>query len=165
MRSFLTTAFFLILFFSCTGENATQYNDSIIKPQLEIVAYMDSIFSPETNYEEIVEYRQKMVNSADRGLESIGRLGDFRGNESFRNAGEEYYSYVRNYFGTTEGMDSLMFKFNSPEGIETLSEEAYLETQESFKKFLELENNLLSEQQRFAVEFNLKMDYRPNETP
>lgn len=164
MKRLITAVFFVFFFFSCTGENATQYNDSIIKPQLEIVAYMDSIFSPETSYEEIVEYRQKMLKSADKGLEAIGRLGDFRGNESFRNAGEEYYSYVRNYFGTTEGIDSIMYKFNSPERIETLSEEDYLETQESFKKFLELENNLLSEQQRFAVEFNLKMDYRPNET-
>ncbi len=165
MRSFITVILFSLLILSCTGKSAIQYNDTIIKPQLEIVAAMDSIFNPEVSYTEIQKHRQQMVNSAEKGLEASQILEDFQGNKSFRNAAVEYFSYVENYFGGTEEMDSILYKFNSPERLESLPDGIYTSTQESFKKFLELENKLLSEQQKFAVEFNLKMDYRQPETP
>lgn len=165
MRSFITVILFSLLIFSCTGKTAISYNDSIIKSQLEIVTYMDSIFTPEMSYEEIAEYRLKMVQSAEKGMNEIQNLEDFQGNESFRNAGAEYFSYVKSYFGETPGMDSILYNFNSPERLKLISDEIYTSTQESFKKFLELENKLLSQQQKFAVEFNLKMDYRQPETP
>lgn len=165
MRSFITVILFSLLIFSCTGKTAISYNDSIIKPQLEIVAYMDSIFTPEVSYKEIADFRQKMMQSAERGLEATKNLEDFQGNESFRDTAVEYFSYVKSYFGETPKMDSILYNFNSPERLELLSDEIYTSTQENFKKFLNLENELLNEQQKFAVEFNLKMDYRQPETP
>lgn len=160
--------YFLILSFgilSCTGETAIGYNDTIIKPQLEIVASMDSIFNPGITYEQIQKHRHKMVITAEKGLEETEILEDFQGNGSFKKSAVDYFKYVKTYFGETPGIDSILYKFNSPGRLEFLSEGVYKQTQESFKTFLELENSLLSEQQKFATQFNLKMDYKQPKTP
>ncbi len=106
-----------------------------------------------------------MVRTAEKGLEETEALTDFQGNETFKKSAIDYFKYVKTYFGETPGIDSILYKFNSPERLETLSEGVYKQTQESFKTFLELENALLSEQQKFAVQFNLKMDYKQPKTP
>lgn len=164
MRSFISVILISIFMFSCTGKTALQYNDSIIKPQLEIVASMDSIFSPGINYEQIQKHRLQMLKTAEKGLAETQVLEDFKGNESFKNAGVEYFSYILKYFGETPGMDSILYNFNTPERLGAISDGVYKQTQESFKKFLELENKLLSEQQRFASQFNLKMNYSEPQT-
>ncbi len=160
--------YFLILSFgilSCNGETAIGYNDTIIKPQLEIVASMDSIFNPEITYEQIQKHRSEMVGTAEKGLEKTEALQDFQGNKSFKKSAVDYFKYVKTYFGETPGIDSILFKFNSPDRLESLPEGVYKQTQDSFKQFLELENSLLTEQQKFAVQFNLKMDYKQPKTP
>ncbi len=165
MRSFISIIIISAFVFSCTGKTAIDYNDTIIKPQLEIVERMDSIFNHEITNENLQKHRQVLVKSADQGLSTSQTLEDFQGNESFKNAAVQYFSYVKSYFGDTPGIDSILYKFNSPERLESLSEGVYKQTQESFQNFLELENTLLAEQQKFAVEFNLKMDYRQPQNP
>lgn len=161
----MTTILISLFLFSCTGKTAIEYNDAIIKPELEIVARMDSIFQPEITYESLQKHRQELVKSAEQGLATSQALEDFQGNESFKNAAIQYYSYAQSYFGNTPGIDSILYKFNSPDRLEFLPEALFKQTQESFQNFLELENTLLAEQQKFAVEFNLKMDYRQSQNP
>lgn len=147
------------------GDSAIDYNDSIIKPQLEIVSDLDSIFDPNSTYENIQLHRKHLVDTAEKGLDNTRALEDYQGNESFKNAAIQYYTYIKSYFGETPGIDSILYKFNSPERLESLPDGVYNQTKQGFQKFLELENKLLSEQQKFAVEFNLKMDYREPQNP
>ncbi len=165
MRSFILLILISAFLFSCTGETAIEYNDTIIKPQLEIVAQMDSIFNPEITYENIQKHRQQLVKTAERGWQETQSLETYQGNESFKKSAVDYFKYVKTYFGETPGIDSILYKFNSPERLESLSDGVYNQTKQSFNEFLELENKLLAEQQRFAVEFNLKMDYRQPQNP
>lgn len=160
MKSIGLLIFIFVFLTSCTGETAIGYNDTIIKPQLKIVEQMDSIFIPENSYATIQKHRQKLVETAESGLEETQALTDYQGNESFKKTAIDYFTYVKNYFGETPGIDSILYKFNSPERLNSLSDGVYKQTQDSFNQFLELENNLLTEQQKFAVEFNLKLDYR-----
>ncbi len=164
MKLFFSSLLLCFLLFSCTRETAIDYNDTIIKPQLEIVAQMDSIFNPTISYENIQKHRQQLVKIAEHGLEETQSLEAFQGNESFKDAAVNYFSYLKKYFGETPGMDSILYKFNSPERLETLSDGVYEQTKQSFNAFLELENKLLTEQQKFAVEFNLKMNYNHPKT-
>ena len=165
MKSFSLLTLLFPLLISCTGETAIDYNDTIIKPQLKIVEQMDSIFLPENSYQTIQKHRKKLVEIAESGLEETQALTDFQGNESFKKTAIDYFTYVENYFGETPGIDSILYNFNSPKRLESLSEGVYKQTQDSFNQFLELENDLLTEQQKFAVEFNLKLDYRQPKTP
>lgn len=165
MKSIGLLIFIFLFLTSCTGETAIDYNDTIIKPQLKIVEQMDSIFIPENDYPTIQKHRKKLVETAESGLEETQILSDFQGNETFKKSAVDYFTYVKTYFGETPGIDSILYKFNSPERLKSLSEGVYKDTQGHFNRFLELENNLLSEQQKFAVEFNLKLDYRQLETP
>lgn len=160
MKSIGLLIFIFVFLTSCSGETAIGYNDTIIIPQLKIVEQMDSIFIPENSYATIQKHRQKLVETAESGLEETQALSDYQGNESFKKTAIDYFTYVKNYFGETPGIDSILYKFNSPERLNSLSDGVYKQTQDSFNQFLELENNLLTEQQKFAVEFNLKLDYR-----
>src|SRR5690606_5563834 len=165
MKSVGLLLLFGILLTSCMGDSAIDYNDSIIKPQLEIVTKLESIFDPESTYEKMQLHRKKLVATAEKRLTNTQTLEDFQGNESFKNAAAQYFTYVKSYFGETPGIDSILYKFNSPERLESLPDGVYNQTKQGFQKFLELENTLLAEQQKFAVEFNLKMDYRQPQNP
>lgn len=141
------------------GKTAVGYNDTIIEPQLEVVEKMDSIFSnPDISYSSIQKFRTEMVESAKKGLEESKKLDAFKGNDSFKNAAVTYFSFVQSYFSSTDEIDSILYKFNSDSRIETLSDEQYDNAQTKFEQYLELEDNLLEEQQKFAKEFQVKLD-------
>ncbi len=147
-----------IIFISCTGKTAIGYNDSIIKPQLKIVSEMDTIFAgPETSVETIGKNREEMIQIAKNALTEIQNLEDFKGNSSFKSSALKYFSFVQNYFSNTENLDSIIYKFNSEERIQSLTEEEYTETQNKFNEYLDLEKELLAEQKKFAEEFNMPL--------
>lgn len=158
MRSFISLILILVFMFSCTGKTAIGYNDTIIKPQLRIVSEMDTIFAgSETSVETIRKNREEMVQIANAALEEIKNIEDFKGNATFKNSAVKYFSFVQDYFSEEENLDSIIYKFNSEERIQQLTEEEYNTTQNKFNEYLELEKDLLSEQKRFAEEFNMPL--------
>jgi len=158
MRSFISVILISALLFSCTGKTAISYSNTIIKPQLKIVSEMDTIFAgPETSVETIGKNREEMVQIAKNALEEIQNLEDFKGNNSFKNSAVKYFSFIQNYFSATDNLDSIIYKFNSEERIQNLTEEQYNETQGKFNEYLELEKELLDEQKKFAKEFNMPL--------
>ena len=158
MRSFISVILLSVFIFSCTKKDAIGYSDTIIKPQLAIVAEMDTIFDgSETSMETIRKNRKEMVTIAQNALQEIQKLDDFKTNSSFKNSAVDYFSFVKNYYSATENIDSIIYKFNSEERIQKLTENQYNETQEKFEEYLALEQKLLSEQQRFAKEFNMPL--------
>lgn len=158
MKKIICLFIILNLLVSCTGKTAIGYNDTIIKPQLEIVSEMDTIFaSPETSVEVINKNREEMVQIAGKSLEEIKKLEGFKGNSAFKNSAVRYFSFVKNYFSATENLDSIIYKFNSEKRIQSLSEAEYNETQQKFNEYLVLEQELLDEQQKFAKEFSIPL--------
>lgn len=147
---------FFFAFYSCE-QNAVNYNDSLIKPQIEVSAYLDSIFSPNSSYTDIQVYREKMIESAENGLNQARILKTYKGNSSFRESGQKYYSFVTTYFSSTLEIDSILYRFNSPERLESISTERMDQVKKNFHHFLELENTFLEEQQKFGKEFNVKL--------
>lgn len=156
MKPFFSSFIVCFLLFSCTGKTAIGYNDAIIKPQLQIVSEMDTVFAgPETSVEAIRKNRNEMVDIAKEALQNIRKLQSFKGNTSFKNSAVAYFSFIENYFSGTEGLDSIIYKFNSPERIQSLTEDQYNETRQEFNNYLTLEEKLLAEQKKFAEEFNM----------
>jgi hypothetical protein len=151
---FLLVSIFVI---SCTGKTAIGYNDTIIKPQLEIVNKLDSLFSPNVTYEEIQKHRLDIIDIADNALTNIKKLEDYNGNSSFKMSAVKYFTYVSNYYLTTPNVDSLIYYFNSPERLETLKEDQLNKTKSDFDHFIQLENELLNEQKKFAEETGMKL--------
>ncbi|MFA7447564.1 MAG: hypothetical protein WCY77_03935 [Weeksellaceae bacterium] len=147
----------LSFFFVSCGQTAIGYNDSVIRPQIEISAYLDSIFLANSSYNAIHSYREEMVKNAEEGLSKIRVLDDFKGNESYRESAQKYYSFVATYFSSTLEIDSILYQFNSPERLESVPQERIEQIRKNFQHFQELEENLLNEQQKFAEEFNLKL--------
>ena len=158
MRSFISVILISGFLFSCTGKTAISYSNTIIKPQLRIVSEMDTIFAgPETSVEAIGKNREEMVQIANEALEEIKNMEGFKGNSTFKNSAVKYFSFVRDYFSEGENLDSIIYKFNSEERIQQLTEEQYKATQDKFNEYLYLEKDLLSEQKRFAEEFNMPL--------
>jgi hypothetical protein len=151
---FLLVSIFVI---SCTGKTAIGYNDTIIKPQLEIVNKLDSLFSPNVTYEEIQKHRLDIIDIADNALTNIKKLEDYNGNSSFKMSAVKYFTYVSNYYLTTPNVDSLIYYFNSPERLETLKEDQLNKTKSDFDHFIQLENELLDEQKKFSEETGMKL--------
>ena len=60
----------LSFFFVSCGQTAIGYNDSVIRPQIEISAYLDSIFLANSSYNAIHSYREEM-KVTDNRLKSI----------------------------------------------------------------------------------------------
>lgn len=151
---FLLVSIFVI---SCTGKTAIGYNDTIIKPQLELVTKLDSLFSPNVTLDEIKDHRMDIVDIADNALTQIKKLEDYNGNTSFKMAAVKYFTYVSNYYLTTPNVDSLIYYFNSPERLGSLKEDQLTKTKADFDHFIQLENELLDEQKKFADETGLKL--------
>lgn len=157
MKKIVALLLVVICFFSCTGKTAIGYNDTIIKPQLEVVALLDSMFTKEVSYPNIQKYRESLIGVSDRALTQIKKLEDYKGNTSFRMAGIKYFTFVSNYFLTTPNVDSLIYNSNSPERFETIPEDVFKKLQADFNHFLVLEKELLDEQQKFANEFQINL--------
>ena len=145
------------LFFVSCGQTAIGYNDTVILSQIEISAALDSIFRPDSSYEDIHSYREEMVKKAEEGLAKTRVLESYKGNESYRESAQKYYSFVATYFSSTLEIDSILYQFNSPERLESVPQERIEQVRKNFQHFQELEENLLNEQQKFAQAFNLKL--------
>lgn len=154
------TLFLLLIFFviSCTGKTAIGYNDTIIKPQLEIVTKLDSLFAPNISYTDIEKHRLDVIDISDNALTNIKKLEDYNGNTQFKMAAVKYFTFVSNYYLTTPNIDSLIYYFNSPERLEGLSDDQLNKTKADFDHFLQLENDLLAEQMKFAEESGMKLN-------
>lgn len=70
----------------------------------------------------------------------------------------KYFTFVSNYYLTTPNIDSLIYNFNSPERLENLTDEQLNKTKSDFDHFLNLENELLDEQKKFAEETGMKLN-------
>jgi len=152
---------FSVFVLGCNKENPIDYNDKIIFPQIRISAYIDSIFTQNAAYTDIVQYRQEIIKNAEQGLEQTRILGDFKGSETYKNTGIEYYSYVKKLFSETADLDSLMFIYNSKERIDQLDEKTKKQMSRDFEYYNNLESRLLDEQQRFIKEFNVHVRHQP----
>jgi hypothetical protein len=158
MNKFIGILLLSIFVISCNGKTAIGYNDTIIKPQLEIVSKLDSAFSPTVSYEEIKEHRLDIIDIADNALTNIKKLEDYKGNTSFKMAAVKYFTYLSNYYLTTPNVDSLIYYFNSPERLESLPEDQLNKTMSDFDHFILLENELLEEQKTFAEENGMTLN-------
>lgn len=146
------------LFISC-GKTAIGYNDSIIKPQLQIVEQLDSIFSGSgTSVGSIQNHRKKIISISEKALNEIRELEDFKGNNTFKNSAQKYFSFVNHYYKNTENLDSILYKFNDENRIQSLDSLTFKNTQEKFNEYLELENELLAEQRDFAEKFGFSLN-------
>ena len=143
---------------SC-GKTAIGYNDTIIKPQLQIVGQLDSIFSgSQTSVESIQNHRKKIISISEKALNELRRLEDFKGNSKFKNSGQKYFSFVNHFYKNTENLDSILYKFNDKNRIQTIDSTTFKYIQKKFNDYLDLENELLAEQKNFAGEFGFSLN-------
>lgn len=156
----IVLSFFAFLLFSCNFENSVSYNDTIIKPQLEVITKLDSIYAgPEVSIENIRKHREELVADINSAMKEIRNLKDFKGNTSFREAAMKYFSHLNFLYEKTNNIDSLIYKFNSQQRVDNMNEKDYDFMQRELNKYLELENTLLDEQKKFAQQFNMKLQY------
>lgn len=158
MKKCIVFLVILVLLISCSGKTAIGYNDTIIQPQLEIVDKLDSLFSPQVSLQDIERHRSELIDISDNALTKIKKLEDYNGNSSFKMAAIKYFTFVSNYYLTTPNIDSLIYNFNSPERLENLTDEQLNKTKSDFEHFLNLENELLDEQKKFAEETGMKLN-------
>lgn len=152
-----TLIVFVLCLLTACGPSAISYNDAIISPQLAISADLNRIFSKNSTYESVQKDRLLLIENAEKGLEICRNLPNYKGNSDFRNAANQYYSFVVNYFSTTLDIDQLLLQYHSKDGIHQLSEEQFNQMQANFRHFNELESELMVQQKKFADEFKLKL--------
>lgn len=147
-----------LIILSC-GQTSIGYNDTIINPQLKVVSEMDSIFDSEAvTVEQIKKHRENMVSIASNALVKVKKLEPYKGNETYKNTAIKYFSFIENYFSKTQNIDSVIYKFNSDERIETLTDQEYEDAQNKFDEYIQLEEELLKEQEKFASDFKMQLD-------
>lgn len=145
----------LFTMFSCK-QTALSYNNILIKPQLRVAAYLDTIFNENTSFEQIVKLRKELVNNADEGLSESLKLSDYEGNSEFKNRAVKYFSFVSNFFADEE-LDSLFYLLNSSERIKKI-DSVHLETiQKDMLTYLKIEDELLTAQKDFANAHKLNL--------
>lgn len=160
MKVFLASLIVAILILSCNGNTATGYNDTIIKPQLEAITKLDSIYAgPEVSVEKIKQHREELVSIVNKTITDIKKSEDFKGNKSFREAALKYFSHLNFVYNKTLNIDSLIYKSNSEERAQTMSEKDYNFMVKESQKYVELETQLLDEQKKFAKQFNIQLQY------
>jgi len=161
MKSLLAFSIVLLTILSCNSfTSPISYNDKIIKPQLEVVSKLDSIFEDENvSVEKIKKHRLELVSIVEDAMTDVKNLEDYKGNNSFKESGMKYLAHLNLIYNKTANIDSLIYNFNSVDRIEKMSEKDYNFMEAELKKYLELENNLLAEQKKFAQQFNMKLDY------
>lgn len=161
MRSLFAFSIFALILFSCNAfESPISYNDTIIKPQLEVVEKLDSIYAgEETSIETIKKHRLELVIKVEEAMADVKDLKDFKGNTAFKEAGLKYLAHLNLIYNKTQNIDSLIYQFNSDERVEQMSDKDYNFMEAELNKYLELENALLDEQKKFAQQFNMKLDY------
>ena|SRR5690606_9443021 len=158
MRSFISVMLISVFLFSC-GKTAIGYNDTIIKPQLQIVGQLDSIFSDsQTSVESIQNHRKKIISISEKALNELRELEDFKGNSEFKNSAQKYFSFVNHFYKNTENLDSILYKFNDENRIQSLDSTTFKSIQKKFNDYLDLENELLGEQKNFAGEFGFSLN-------
>lgn len=161
MKSIFAFSIVLLTILSCNSfTSPISYNDTIIKPQLEVVSKLDSIFQDENvSVEKIKKHRLELVSIVEDAMTNVKSLEDYKGNTSFKESGMKYLAHLNLIYNKTANIDSLIYNFNSVDRIEKMSEKDYNFMEAELKKYLELENNLLDEQKKFAQQFNMKLDY------
>lgn len=156
MKYLFLSLFFLLSFISCS-ESAMNYNEILVKSQVDISENLNKIFSGNPNFDEIVHYRKAMVENAEKGLEASQTLTEFKGNTSFKLAAVKYYSFVSGLFSSSEDIDSLLYYFSGKERLKDISEEKFDKFQWKLEQFQNLEKVFLDEQRKFAMENQLKL--------
>lgn len=160
MKYFPCLITFLILISCSIGNDPIKYNDTIINPQLEVITKLDYIYEgPEVSVEDIKKHREELLKDVEKGMTDIRNLKDFKGNTTFKNAAMKYFSHVNYFYGKTKNIDSLIYFINSEERAENMKEEDFDFMDKETAKYLELENNLLAEQKKFAQQFNMRLEY------
>lgn len=160
MKYFPCLIAFLILISCSIGNDPIKYNDTIINPQLEVITKLDYIYEgPEVSVEDIKKHREELLKDVEKGMTDIRNLKDFKGNTTFKNAAMKYFSHVNYFYGKTKNIDSLIYFINSEERAENMKEEDFDFMDKETAKYLELENNLLAEQKKFAQQFNMRLEY------
>lgn len=161
MKSLSAFSILTIFIFSCNSfDSPISYNDTIIKPQLEVVEKLDSIYAgPEISVENIKKHRLELVSKVEKAMTEVRELEDYKGNTAFKEAGMKYLAHLNLIYNKTQNIDSLIYKFNSEERIENMSDKDYQHMEAELKKYLELEKALLDQQKKFAEQFNMRLDY------
>jgi len=161
MKSLLAVSILALFLFSCNSfDSPISYNDTIIKPQLEVVEKLDSIYAGENiSVENIKKHRLDLVSKVEKAMKEVRDLEDYKGNTSFKEAGMKYLAHLNLIYNKTQNIDNLIYNFNSEERIEKMSDKDYNFMEAELKKYLELENALLDEQKKFAEQFNMRLDY------
>lgn len=160
MKYFLFFIPFVLLISCNTGNNPINYNDTIINPQLEIITKLDSIYEgPEVSLGDIKKHREELLKDVEKGMKDVRDLKDFKGNTAFRDAAMKYFSHINFFYGKTKNIDSLIYYINSEERAQNMKQEDFDFMDKETAKYLELENNLLAEQKKFAEQFNMRLDY------
>lgn len=160
MKYFPFLIAFLFLISCNVGNDPIKYNDTIINPQLEVITKLDYIYEgPDVSVEEIKKHREELLKNVENGMKEIKDLKDFKGNIAFKDAGMKYFFHVNNFYGKTKNIDSLIYYINSEERAQNMKQEDFDLMDKETEKYLELENNLLAEQKKFAQQFNMRLDY------
>lgn len=160
MKYFFSFIVFLFLISCNVGNDPIKYNDTIINPQLEVITKLDYIYEgPEVSVEDIKKHREELLKDVEKGLKDVKELKDFKGNTAFKDAAMKYFSHVNYFYGKTKNIDSLIYYINSEERAENMKDEDFDFMDKETAKYLELENNLLTEQKKFAQQFNMRLDY------
>lgn len=146
---------FFISLFSCTRENPVTYNDLLIGPQIEMVAYLDSIISvPDNTLKEISDYRKNLTVNALRGTQITDSLSSFKEDNAYRKAAAEYYKYSLELFDEND-LDSLFLKLNQNTPIKSADSIQLEILKQKLQKYVDIETELLSEQMLFLERFKI----------
>lgn len=160
MKYFSYLASFVFLVSCNIGNNSISYNDTIIKPQLQVITKLDSIYAgPEVSVENIKKHREELLKDVEDAMNEIRELKDFKGNTAFKEASMKYFSHVNFLYGKTKNIDSLIYNINSEERTANMKAGDFEFMDRETQKYLELENALLEEQKKFAQQFNMRLEY------
>ncbi|MDD3458595.1 MAG: hypothetical protein PHO74_03890 [Weeksellaceae bacterium] len=145
-----------LVWLSSCGETASQYNDALIRPQLQIEAYIDTIFKEHTSYKQIGELRKKLIEQAELGLTEAIKSEDYKGNGELKNVAAKYYSYTVSYFDNEE-LDSIFYLLNTEERLKKIDSSHLVLIQKELNNYLKINDELLDAQNNFAKEFGLNL--------
>ena len=138
-------------------DSAPAYNDLLIESQTKIAKNLDSIFNHrDIQLNTIKKHRKSIVENAEKGIEISYQSEAFDGDSAYRDAAKKYYFFAAEFFDDDE-LDSSFYYLNNSEKLIEIDSSALERTLKNLDKYVELEEQLLNEQQKFAENHKLRL--------
>lgn len=157
MRKFIFLLASASLLFACnSGMSPVEYNDVIVGEQSKITQlFIESSTYVATDLDKANAIREKTIIQCDSSIARVSKLGDFKGDTKFRDAGLALFKFYKN-INTNEYKEMIEILQKDDIGVEDIEKMTALQTGIGEQEAV-LDENLRVVQNDFAKKNNIQI--------